>query len=123
MSMPSTFVTGTSKVHFHRVAFQIIYCLKGWVRLSYEGQGPPFVLRAGDCVLQPPTIRHRVLESGDGLEVVELGVVFLRLTSSCEIGIAIALHEWHAAMSMSARLPSGTRDAHGSRHNLASASV
>jgi mannose-6-phosphate isomerase-like protein (cupin superfamily) len=30
------------------------------------------VLAAGDCVLQPPQIRHRVLESSDGLEVVEL---------------------------------------------------
>jgi len=31
------------------------------------------VLNAGDCVLQPPRIRHRVLESSPGLEVVELG--------------------------------------------------
>ena len=29
-------------------------------------------MREGDCVLQPPTIRHRVLESSDGLEVVEV---------------------------------------------------
>jgi quercetin dioxygenase-like cupin family protein len=60
-------------VHFHRVAFQIIYCYKGWARLVYEGQGEPFVMEAGDCILQPPTIRHQVLESGDGLEVIELG--------------------------------------------------
>jgi len=60
-------------VHFHRVRFQVIYCYKGWVRLVYEDQGPPFVLRAGDCVLQPPEIRHRVLESSPGLEVLEVG--------------------------------------------------
>ena len=30
------------------------------------------MLQAGDCVLQPPGIRHRVLESSSGLEVVEL---------------------------------------------------
>jgi hypothetical protein len=39
----------------------------------YEDQGPPFVMHAGDCVLQPPEIRHRVLECSDGLEVVEVG--------------------------------------------------
>ena len=59
-------------VHFHRVRFQLIYCVRGWARLVYEGQGEPFVMQAGDCVLQPPEIRHRVLESGGGLEVVEV---------------------------------------------------
>ncbi|MGA9334131.1 MAG: cupin domain-containing protein [Rudaea sp.] len=60
-------------VHYHNVAFQIIYCRRGWVRVVYEDQGPPFVMHAGDCVLQPPTIRHRVLESSPGLEVIEIG--------------------------------------------------
>ena len=60
-------------VHFHKVHFQMIYCHRGWVRLVYEDQGPPFVMHAGDCVLQPPRIRHRVLESSPGLEVIELG--------------------------------------------------
>ncbi len=60
-------------VHFHEVRFQLIFCYRGWVRVVYEDQGPPFVLRAGDCVLQPPRIRHRVLESSPGLEVIEIG--------------------------------------------------
>jgi quercetin dioxygenase-like cupin family protein len=60
-------------VHFHAVRFQTIVCRAGWVRLVYEDQGPPFVLNAGDCVLQPPRIRHRVLACSDGLEVVEVG--------------------------------------------------
>lgn len=59
--------------HFHRVRFQMIYCYKGWVRVVYEDQGESFVLETGDCVLQPPTIRHRVLESSAGLEVIEFG--------------------------------------------------
>ncbi len=59
-------------VHFHRVRFQMIYCRRGWVRVVYEDQGPPFTLDAGDAVLQPPGIRHRVLECSPGLEVVEL---------------------------------------------------
>lgn len=59
-------------VHFHKVRFQLIYCYRGWVRVVYEDQGPPFVMEAGDCVLQPPRIRHRVLESSAGLEVIEI---------------------------------------------------
>ncbi len=59
--------------HFHKIRFQMIYCYKGWVRVVYEDQGPPFVLHAGDCVLQPPEIRHRVLENSAGLEVIEIG--------------------------------------------------
>ena len=60
------------EVHFHNIRFQLIYCVAGWVRLVYQGEGDPFVLAAGDCVLQPPGIRHRVVESSGGLEVVEL---------------------------------------------------
>ncbi len=60
-------------VHFHRIRFQMIYCKAGWARLVYEDQGAPFLFHAGDCVLQPPEIRHRVLEASAGLEVVEIG--------------------------------------------------
>jgi len=59
-------------VHFHGIRFQMIYCVRGWVRVVYEDQGPPFLLQAGDCVLQPPRIRHRVLECSPGLEVIEV---------------------------------------------------
>src|SRR6185312_10404915 len=31
-------------------------------RFFCYGSGDPFVMHAGDCVLQPPEIRHRVLE-------------------------------------------------------------
>jgi quercetin dioxygenase-like cupin family protein len=60
-------------VHFHKVRFQMIYCISGWARLVYENQGAPFLMRAGDCVLQPPEIRHRVLESSAKFEVLEIG--------------------------------------------------
>ena len=60
-------------VHFHKVRFQMIYCYRGWVDLLYEDQGPLFRMSAGDCVLQPPEIRHRVVESSAGLEVIEIG--------------------------------------------------
>ena len=67
-------------VHFHKITFQMIFCRRGWVKLVYEDQGEPFILSAGDCVLQPPRIRHRVLESSPGLEVVEIGCPALHET-------------------------------------------
>ncbi|KAF2160986.1 hypothetical protein M409DRAFT_70065 [Zasmidium cellare ATCC 36951] len=69
------------KVHYHEVGFQLIFCISGWVRLVYEDQGPPFILAAGDCVIQPPQIRHRVLESSENLQVVEVGVPAEHLTT------------------------------------------
>ena len=60
-------------VHFHKIRFQLIFVKSGWVRVVYEDQGEPFVMHAGDAVLQPPEIRHRVLESSPGLEVIEIG--------------------------------------------------
>ncbi len=60
-------------VHFHAIRFQLIFVKAGWVRVVYEDQGEPFVMHAGDAVLQPPEIRHRVLESSAGLEVIEIG--------------------------------------------------
>src|SRR5215813_6908018 len=59
-------------VHYHKALFQMIYCKAGWARVVYEDQGPPFALEAGDCVLQPPEIRHHVMESSSGLEVIEV---------------------------------------------------
>ena len=82
-------------VHFHKVRFQVIFVKSGWVRLAYEDQGEPFVAVAGDCVLQPPQIRHRVLESSPGLEVIEIGTP--------------ALHETIADWSL--ELPNGRGDA------------
>lgn len=61
-------------VHFHKVGFQLIFCIRGWVDVLYEDQGGLRRLHAGDCFIQPPTIRHRVVESGDGIEVIEIGV-------------------------------------------------
>ena len=61
-------------VHYHRVGFQLIFCYRGWVDVVYEDQGPPMRLTAGDCFIQPPEIRHRVLEASDNVEVIEIGV-------------------------------------------------
>ena len=67
-------------VHYHRVALQLIFVRRGWVRVVYQDQGEPFVMNEGDLVLQPPGIRHRVLESSPGLEVVEISAPALHAT-------------------------------------------
>lgn len=81
-------------VHYHRIAFQLICVRQGWVRVVYEDQGAPFAMAAGDMVLQPPGIRHRVLENSPGLEVVEI---------TCP-----ALHQTFADHEMA--LPNGSVD-------------
>jgi quercetin dioxygenase-like cupin family protein len=59
-------------VHYHKIDLQMIYCLKGRIKVVYEDQGEPFWLETGDCVLQPPEIRHRVLECEANSEVIEI---------------------------------------------------
>jgi quercetin dioxygenase-like cupin family protein len=61
-------------VHFHKVGFQLIFCVRGWVDVLYEDQGGVRRLTAGDCFIQPPEIRHRVMHAADGIEVIEIGV-------------------------------------------------
>ncbi len=61
-------------VHYHTVGFQLIFCYKGWVDVLYEDQGDMLRLSAGDCVIQPPEIRHRVCHASPDIEVIEIGV-------------------------------------------------
>jgi len=61
-------------VHYHKIDFQMIYCKRGRIKVVYEDQGEPFWLETGDCVLQPPEIRHRVLECTAEAEVIEVSM-------------------------------------------------
>ena len=67
-------------VHYHHIAVQLICVTDGWVRVVYQDQGDPFVMSPGDVVVQPPGVRHRVLESSAGLSVVEIGCPALHET-------------------------------------------
>lgn len=68
-------------VHYHTVGFQLIYCYKGWVDVLYEDQGDMIRLKAGDCVTQPPRIRHRVCHASPDIEVIEIGVPAEHITT------------------------------------------
>lgn len=68
-------------VHYHTVGFQLIFCYRGWVDIVYEDQGEPLRLRGGDCLIQPPEIRHRVLHASEDIEVIEIGVPAQHVTT------------------------------------------
>jgi quercetin dioxygenase-like cupin family protein len=57
--------------HYHKLDFQLVYVLKGWVKFDYEGEGS-FTLKAGDCVLQPPEIRHELTAFSTDMELLEV---------------------------------------------------
>ena len=60
-----------SKRHFHDVEFQMIYVLKGWIKSEFDGAGA-VIMRQGSCWLQPPKIRHSVLDYSDDCELLEI---------------------------------------------------
>jgi quercetin dioxygenase-like cupin family protein len=60
-----------SKLHYHDVEFQMIYVLKGWIKTELEGQGA-HVMRPGSAWIQPPRIKHKVLDYSDDCEVLEV---------------------------------------------------
>ena len=57
--------------HYHDVAVQFVYVLKGWVLFEYEGVGE-VLMNAGSCFYQPPRIRHRELKHSRDLEMIEV---------------------------------------------------
>ena len=61
-----------SKQHYHEVELQMIYVLRGWIKGEYDGE--VVTLHQGAAWLQPPRIKHRVLDYSDDCELLELVV-------------------------------------------------
>jgi hypothetical protein len=59
------------KRHTHAVELQLIYVLKGWIRNEFEGHGEQ-LMREGTSWLQPPNIKHTVLDYSDDCEMLEI---------------------------------------------------
>ena len=57
--------------HYHDVAVQFVYVLKGRVRFEYEVVGE-VLMKADSCFYQPPRIRHRELKHSRDLEMIEV---------------------------------------------------
>jgi mannose-6-phosphate isomerase-like protein (cupin superfamily) len=62
---------GGSGAHYHKLAFQMVLVLAGRSRVWFEDEGE-IELEKGDCWIQPPTIRHNVLDYSDDYEVLEI---------------------------------------------------
>jgi uncharacterized RmlC-like cupin family protein len=59
------------KQHQHETELQLIYVLQGWVKNEFEGEGVQ-MMSAGSCWLQPPGIRHTVLDYSPDVELLEI---------------------------------------------------
>lgn len=60
-----------SQRHYHDVDLQLIYVLKGWFVSEFEGKGA-VRMKQGSCWVQPPRIRHTVLDYSDDCELLEI---------------------------------------------------
>ncbi len=64
--------TGERKVprHVHDLDLQMVYVLKGWVRIWFDGRGD-VTLNEGDCYVSPGGVPHEVRGWSDDHEVIE----------------------------------------------------
>ncbi len=60
-------------LHFHNLDFQMVYVLKGWARVHFDGVGE-VRFEAGSCMYQEPGIQHRVLEYSSDYTVIEITI-------------------------------------------------
>ncbi len=62
-----------SDTHKHALDFQMIYILKGWLKVHLEGKGE-VLLKAHSSLYQPPGIVHKVLDYAPDVEILEITV-------------------------------------------------
>ena len=59
------------KRHYHDTQFQLVYCLKGWMKIDIEGQGV-ITMKEGTFWNFPPGTVHTVLDYSVGCENLEI---------------------------------------------------
>jgi mannose-6-phosphate isomerase-like protein (cupin superfamily) len=60
-----------SDLHYHALDFQMVYVLRGWARVHFEGLGE-VRFEEGSCMYQQPGIHHQVLEYSNDYTVIEI---------------------------------------------------
>ena len=65
--------SGGDKRHIHKLDFQMNYVLKGTCTFEFEGEGN-ITFQAGDSWLQPPEIRHTLVDFSEDFEVLEIAM-------------------------------------------------
>jgi len=61
----------TTGRHYHTFEFQLVFCLRGWVKFRYDG-GEEVTLGPGDSVYQPPGIVHDLVDYSEDMEILEV---------------------------------------------------
>lgn len=69
--------------HYHTLACQFVYVLKGWSRVEVEGQGE-FTVRAGDAMTLPREMKHDVTGFSADFTVLELNIPADYGTIACD---------------------------------------
>jgi quercetin dioxygenase-like cupin family protein len=69
--------------HYHTLACQFIFVLKGWSRVEVEGQGE-FTVRAGDAMTLPYKLKHDVTGFSADFTVLELNIPADYDTIACD---------------------------------------
>ena len=64
---------GSGDLHHHDLDFQMVYVLKDWARVHFDGVGE-VRMEPGSCMYQEPGIRHAVLDYSDDYTVIEITV-------------------------------------------------
>jgi len=64
---------GSGDLHYHTLDFQMVYVLKGWARVYFEGHGE-VRMEEGSCMYQEPGIHHRVVEYSEDYTVIEITI-------------------------------------------------
>lgn len=60
-------------LHYHVLDFQMVYVLKGWARVHFDGVGE-VRFEEGSCMYQEPGIHHRVIEYSNDYTVIEITI-------------------------------------------------
>ena len=74
---------GSTGWHYHSLACQFIFVLKGWSRVDVEGEGE-FTVRAGDSMTIPNGLKHDVTGFSEDFTVLELNIPADYDTIACD---------------------------------------
>jgi uncharacterized RmlC-like cupin family protein len=69
--MQSPCTDDVRKRHAHQADLQLIYVLRGWIKNEFDGHGEQ-MMSQGSCWLQPPGIKHTVLDYSPDVELLEI---------------------------------------------------
>lgn len=70
--------------HYHALACQFVFVLRGWTRVEVEGEPREIVMRAGDAMTLPRDLKHDVTGFSEDFTVFELNIPADYTTTACE---------------------------------------